>query len=588
MADKKQQSYALDSLFYRRFKACITVISSSDSFLMLTMLLGLSIGQQLVIFNVGILPSNFMEVLGDKNKTEMKSLLIKAFTLIVTIALFNSALKAVSGYLYLHWRKLLTIYLHKNYLQGSIHYALSSSLTDVKIDNVDQRITQDVDRLCTSLSTIIGKIVISPLIILYYSIKCFHATGATGPLIIYAYFLIGTFMNKLIMSFIVNLVYNQEAREGDFRFKHMKIRSFSESIAIIGSEIHELFKVNQCLNRLLPVQRSIVNAEIILNISINFIDYLGSMISYFVISIPIFAGKYDNLTPVQLSAVISKNAFVSMYLINCFSTLVDLSTQITDISGYCHRIGELIETMNDENSAKQDNKQHVLVSQKEDGSLIKISNLTYTSPVSGDNLLSGLNLEVFPKRNLLILGRTGIGKSSLFRILRDLWQPVRGSVTFSQVLFSKENSIMFLPQMPIFTNGSLLEQIIYPNLIITSKRSHKMLDKVERVLDDVGLTSLIDRAGGLDVNPYWDWERNVSPGEMQRLTFARLFYHRPKLVFLDEATSSMGLSEEECFYRYCEQLDITFVSISHHDSLKEYHHNYLKINEGGSWEYGEL
>jgi ATP-binding cassette subfamily D (ALD) protein 4 len=66
-------------------------------------------------------------------------------------------------------------------------------------------------------------------------------------------------------------------------------------------------------------------------------DYLGSILSYAVLAIVIFSGKYDDLNATELSVLISQNAFVTIYLIFCFTRLIDLATQIADIAGTTHR-----------------------------------------------------------------------------------------------------------------------------------------------------------------------------------------------------------------------------------------------------------
>lgn len=593
--EEKQKSYAFDRIFLRRFRKCLSVIFPHlfcDSTLLLSVLLGLAISQQLVIFNVGILPSNFMEVLGNKSESEMKSLVIKAFILIIGIAIFISASNAVSGYLYIHWRQMLTTYLQRNYMRNSMHYFITNGLTETRLDNTDQRITQEVDKLCLTSSKIIAKLLISPLVIIYYSIKCFKVTGITGPLIIYGYFLVGACVNKILMSFIVNLIYKKEKQEGDFRYKHMRIRTSTESIALVKAEEYESFKLNKCLKDLLSTQRKIVNLEILLNFSTNFIDYLGSIISYMIISVPIFSGKYNELDPVELSAVISKNAFVSMYLINCFSTLVDLSTQLTEISGYCHRIGEMIETMknhekNEEEKIKYSKKE---MEDEDCHGLLEIRNLTYSRAMSDINLVAKLNLEIFPQQNLIIVGETGVGKSSLFRVIRKLWKPMTGRVQFHKNLMRNNKEIMFLPQLPVLGCGSLLELVIYPDLKREIEMKYSViLEQVQEVLNNVGLGGLIEYAGGdIDLDQGWVWEQKLSPGQIQKIQFARLIYHKPLLAFLDEATSSLGLTEERVLYEMCQSLGITVLSIGHRDSLMQYHKYFLKIKQNGLWEYGQI
>jgi len=82
-------------------------------------------------------------------------------------------------------------------------------------------------------------------------------------------------------------------------------------------------------------------------VGVNTFDYLGSILSYVVIAIPIFSGVYGDLSPTELSTLVSKNAFVCIYLISCFTGLIDLSSTFSDVAGYTHRIGELQETLLD-------------------------------------------------------------------------------------------------------------------------------------------------------------------------------------------------------------------------------------------------
>ena len=147
--------------------------------------------------------------------------------------------------------------------------------------------------------------------------------------------------------------------------------------------------------------------------------------------------------------------------------------------------------------------------------------------------------------------------------------------------------VLFLPQKPLLTNGTLIDQIIYPD-IKSSKNYHHKREKVQDALNNVGLQNLINRIGDIDIEPEWHWMDGLSPGEVQRLSFARVFYHEPILVLLDEATSALGLSEEDCFYTYLLQLGITFVSVGHRDSLKQFHEFCLDIKKDGSWKYFQL
>lgn len=93
---------------------------------------------------------------------------------------------------------------------------------------------------------------------------------------------------------------------------------------------------------------------------------------------------------------------------------------------------------------------------------------------------------------------------------------------------------------------------------------------------------IVDRAG-LNSKVDWNWIDVLSPGEAQRLSFIRLFYHKPKIAFVDEATSALGLEMEEKIYKKCKELNITIVSIGHRESLLKFHDQLLHLDGEGGW-----
>merc|ERR1719226_236208 len=68
-----------------------------------------------------------------------------------------------------------------------------------------------------------------------------------------------------------------------------------------------------------------------------------------------------------------------------------------------------------------------------------------------------------------------------------------------------------------------------------------------------------------------DWQKDLSPGQKQRLAFARLFYHRPSFVVLDECTNGISPDVEHDLYDRCLKLNLAVFSISHKIELKLFH-----------------
>jgi energy-coupling factor transporter ATP-binding protein EcfA2 len=83
-----------------------------------------------------------------------------------------------------------------------------------------------------------------------------------------------------------------------------------------------------------------------------------------------------------------------------------------------------------------------------------------------------------------------------------------------------------------------------------------------------------------------DWVKDLSPGQQQKIGFARLFYHRPQFVVLDECTNGTSPDVEESVYRRCMAENMTIFSISHTVDLKKYHHFELHLEGvGGAYKF---
>ncbi|XP_016818971.1 lysosomal cobalamin transporter ABCD4 isoform X1 [Cricetulus griseus] len=521
---------------------------SSQNVLMFMTLLCVTLLEQLVIYQVGLIPSQYYGVLGNKDLDGFKALTFLAVALIV----LNSTLKSFDQYtcnlLYVSWRKDLTEHLHNLYFRARVYYTLNVLRDD--IDNPDQRISQDVDRFCRQLSSMTSKLIISPFTLAYYTYQCFQSTGWLGPVSIFGYFLLGTMVNKTLMGPIVTKLVQQEKLEGDFRFKHMQIRVNAEPAAFYRAGLVEHMRTDRRLQRLLQTQRELMSRELWLYIGINTFDYLGGILSYVVIAIPIFSGIHGDLSPTELSTLVSKNAFVCIYLINCFTQLIDLSTTFSDVAGYTHRIGELQEALLDMSRKSQDceslgesewdlSKASGWPIAEPSDTAFLLDRVSIVAPSSDKPLIKDLSLKVCEGQSLLITGNTGTGKTSLLRVLGGLWESMKGSADDERIM---------------------------------------------RFLELAGLSSLVARTGGLDQQVDWNWYDVLSPGEMQRLSFARLFYLQPKYAVLDEATSALTEEVESELYRIGQQLGMTFISVGHRPSLEKFHSWVLKLCGGGRWE----
>lgn len=147
------------------------------------------------------------------------------------------------------------------------------------------------------------------------------------------------------------------------------------------------------------------------------------------------------------------------------------------------------------------------------------------------------------------------------------------------------HEIYYVPQKPYNAVGSLRENIVYP--LATEQGKTVSEERLREVLRMVQLEFLVEREGGFDTPKNWD--DILSLGEQQRLSMARLFFHKPKFAILDDCTSAVSAKGEKELYQLASDLKITLITISIRTALKDFHSFELNFNgEGGVTELRKL
>jgi putative ATP-binding cassette transporter len=187
----------------------------------------------------------------------------------------------------------------------------------------------------------------------------------------------------------------------------------------------------------------------------------------------------------------------------------------------------------------------------------------------GQPLIADVNLSLKRGERALVTGPSGVGKSTLLRAIAGIWPFGRG-----EIRVPAKARILFLPQKPYLPMGTLRDVVSYPKL------SDGMDDATLReALEAVELPEL---AGRLDEPGHWALQ--LSPGEQQRIAFARALVQKPDWLFLDEATSAVDAPMEAHLYGLLrERLPcIAFLSVGHRSTLLPFHTRQILVQPDGS------
>lgn len=586
-AAKNQTSF--DRLFCKRFfRICQILFSRSNPD---GNLIGIwfififaSLINEIAVYFAGSIPSRFYIILISKDLDGLKTLLVFSMLIVLGAGLGKSVVKFVGGIFSLYTRKILTKHLQSKYVNRTTFYRLLTTRPD--IDNPDQRITQDVDKFAETLRLICEEIIIAPILIAYYTYLTWVFSGFLGPVLVYSYFLFGIVGSRFLIVPLVNLVFMKEFHEGNFRLLHVRIRHFAESISFSLGENAEHARLNSFFTKILTFTSKIIERELCLQAFTESISYFGSILSYIIIAILVFNGTYDDVEKDKLSGIISMNSFITMYLIYKFTEIVDQSVQISDLAGYTARIGQLLEAIEDvDNELENVDIDSPFSGQLSGELIITFDQISITTP-SGHQLLSDFKFFIEQEKNLMIVGPNGSGKTSLLRVMCGLWPVSRGHIIIPHTN-DQRKLFVYLPQTPYLAFGSLRDQITYP-MRNDENNKYATDEEVRTVLAMVNLTHLEQLLFSFDAHYGIDWDKMLTPGEQQKLAFARLFFWRPVFAALDESTSMLDSFIESQIFESCKDLGITTITVSHNKNLLKYHDKVLLLDGKGGYSTSDI
>uniref|UniRef100_A0A8B9JQ71 ATP-binding cassette sub-family D member 3 n=1 Tax=Astyanax mexicanus TaxID=7994 RepID=A0A8B9JQ71_ASTMX len=529
-----------------------------------------------------------------RSTTDFKRYLFNFMRVMPVIALVNNLLKFGLNELKLRFRERLTKHLYDEYLKGYTYYKMGN--LDNRIANADQLLTQDVERFCNSVVDLYSNLSKPLLDIGLYIFKLTTAIGAQGPASMMAYLLIsGLFLTRMRRP-IGKMTVTEQKFEGEYRYVNSRLITNSEEIAFYNGNVREKQTIHSTFKKLVDHLHNFI----FFRFSMGMVDdiiakYLATVVGYLSVSRPFLNltdPRHLNSTHSELLEDYYQSGRMLLRMSQALGRIVLAGREMTRLSGFTTRITELMKVLKDLNSGKYE-RTMVSLSEKDalekltlvpgSGRIINIDNIirfehTPLATPNGDVLIRDLSFEVKSGTNVLVCGPNGCGKSSLFRVLGELWPLFGGSLTKPE-----RGKLFYVPQRPYMTLGSLRDQVIYPDTYEDQKKKGISDQVLKEYLDNVQLGHILDREGSWDA--VQDWMDVLSGGEKQRMAMARLFYHKPQFAILDECTSAVSVDVEDYIYSHCRKVGITLFTVSHRKSLWKHHEYYLHMDGRGNYDF---
>ncbi len=459
----------------------------------------------------------------------------------------------VQNYMGMRWREWMTGEFLNNYFDKRHYYEIE---TNSQVDNPDQRIMEDI-RSFTRTSLTFLLITLGSLMDLVSFTGILWSKSVLLVCVVLAYSFLGTALTILIGRRLVRLNFNQLRYEADFRYSLVHVRDNAESIAFYQGEKQEIGRIGERFRSVLKNFSLLIGWQRNLAFFTTAYSYLPVVLPFLLLFPQYFSGKIEYGDMVQANF-----AFTQVYA--ALSLIVSQFQEITNFSAGVKRLVTFDDVMAPASASAPE-------IESDQAPRFGFSNLTILTPDRKTTLLQNFTLNLPERKNLVIVGPSGVGKSSLLRVIAGLWTRGSGGVRRPSL-----NEIFFLPQKPYMLLGSLRDQLLYPRMQQDISEA-----ELQSILKSVNLGDLPQRVGGFAVELSWD--DILSLGEQQRLAFSRLLVNRPRFAVLDEATSALDTQNEENLYRKLQEAGIHYISVGHRSSILRYHDYVLELHGGDKW-----
>ena len=443
-------------------------------------------------------------------------------------------------------------------------------------DNPDQRIQEDIN-LFTSYSVSLSMGLLNAVVTLLSFVGILWTLSGTfaftlggnsytipGFMVWMAllYCVVGSVITHYIGRPQIKLNFEQQRYEANFRHHMVRVREYSESIALDKGEAVERTQLDLRFSSVLANYLTLIKKQKNLVWFTSFFGQAAVVFPFIVAAPRFFSGAIQLGQLMQISSAFGQVQDSLSWLVENYSNLATwraTTDRLTSFEDNIKAIGQQTRAQVAINSEAGGSPGNVLGSTPAStpSTTLSTSGLSLNLP-TGQVLLSGLSVSASAGDSVLFKGPSGSGKSTLFRAFAGIWP-------FSKGRAHLPPGAMFIPQRPYFPDGPLRDALAYPE-----PAAQYSDEALQQVLKDALLPQLASRLDAQDA-----WSQKLSGGEQQRLAIARVLLKKPQWIFADEATSALDEAAEKALYEklqaHVQAVHGGMVSIAHRPSVAAFH-----------------
>jgi putative ATP-binding cassette transporter len=509
--------------------------------------------------------NTFYSALQDKDLVAFRGQLFRVTWLIgifILLAVYQAYLNQM---LEIRWRRWLNDRYLRAWLADGTYYRMQ--LVARETDNPDQRIAEDVHLLAShTLGLFTGGLRAIVTLVTFVAILWGLSGTLTVPVGVFSivipgsmvwvailYATAGTWLTDWLGRPLVRLNFDRQRYEADYRFSLVRFRENTEGVALYRGEADEFRGFRKRFEHVVGNWWGIMRRQ--KRMAYFTSGYgLGAWIVPSIVAAPrYFRGELGLGGLMQTTQAFQQVQDALSFFIQSYKEIAAWSAVVERLAGFERALEHVRHHSSDGGVRRAQGRPTHLTVEGVDLDL-----------PDGQPLMANINLSLLRGETVLLGGASGSGKSTLVRAIAGIWPFGRGEIHVPQGA-----RVLFLPQRPYLPIGALRDVVSYP------MPAGGVDDKTLReALEAVGLTEI---AGRLDEEAHWALQ--LSPGEQQRMAFARALVQKPGWLFLDEATSALDETTEARLYRLVrERLPETMVfSIGHRATLGPFHARRLMV-----------